>query len=255
MRSTCPRASQVVVVGPRVVRPRGDDGVVVVIVVVAERQGLAGQRIAEHAGRPVTAFVHGATVDGAVRPAVWSRCRGGHRSRLRRRLVAGPRHRIGGHGLAVRRQTRSRGPARRPWPAARHRLERHRRGGRVRHRVPAPVAVVHYQPDGRSRAPRPLRRLRRFRHVIVPLRRHRLHRARAAHHLVVARHRGRRPSRRVRPLLEADPVHGPIVERAFRRAHLAFGRGHRRLVAAPHVQRLVRLPALNTQNTAVVPDE
>lgn len=226
------------------------------VVPAGRRRPFAGQRVAEHAGRPVTARVHGTVADGHGGPAVPG-VRATSDQRLRRvpRPVTGAALRLGGHARVADRPTVGDGrPDRRPprARAGRRRPERFGRGRRAAHRTSAAAVrrrtpAADAQVDGRPRGLAPVVRRQVFRHVIVPLRRHRLHwPAAGVRELVVARQRGPRPFG-VRPLGKAGPVHRQAVELlAGPRARRP--RASRRCrpgpidVAAPYVQRFVRLP-------------
>lgn len=232
------------------------------------RRPFARQRVAEHAGRPVTARVHGTAADGHGGPAVpgvRAADASGRRPRRVPRPVAGAALRLGGHAhVAARRPGVRRGgrPGRRP-PRARA-GRRHRegrgRGGRNVHRTSAAAAVHRRTPpaadvraDAGPRRPAPVVRRQLFRPVIVPLRRHRLHgpAATVARELVIAWQRGPGPLG-VRPHGKTGPVHRQAVKllagtRASRPRALRRCRPRSLATAvALYVQRFVRLPAQST---------
>lgn len=209
----------------------------------------AGQRVAEHAGRPVTAGVHGTIVDGHGGAAE----RGGTAASDQREL--GPRPvtafglRLGGHAhvVAGRPAVGGRRPGRRPAAIRRRprRAERRGRGGRGGHRTT--VSLRRHDGVRRRGPPIPVRGRHVFRHVVVPLRRDGLHRlpAAAAHQLVIVRHREPRPLG-VRPHRETGSVHCQAVElfasqlRRRPEAHRSRRFDRRRSSAA--LYRFVRLP-------------
>lgn len=209
----------------------------------------AGQLVAVHAGRPVTARVHGAIADGharhtkhggGTRPAPLDRA-------ARAVTIAGlcvGGHRFGKAGGPTAPAPRPR--QRLPRPVGRH--KRLGRRGRAGHR--APVARVVHDGD-RSHGSRSVLRRQFLGHVVVPLRRHRLHGLAAAHHVVVVGHQRLRPRTNARPLGKAGSVHGheaPLFVRPDRRPHI--GGWPRRLgypsLAAQITQRPVRMPAQST---------
>lgn len=246
---------QVVIVGSRVEQTAGGEPVVRVRAAVPEvpRAGraLAGPQFAELAGRPVAALVHGAAVDALGGPAERGpRPARGMRERGRVvRPVTGPHHRVDGHAADVGRlqpAVDGRRPEHGPplGPGPRRLRERRGRGGHGRHRARAALAA---QIGDGPRGPRPLRVRQALGHVVVALRRHVLHRAAAAAHLVVAGHRLRRPLR-ARPPGEAGPVRRGARQRLLRargrpQARLRLRHDGRVPVARNLADRLVRLSA------------